>query len=231
MVLLAQANVIKKFYDQALDVLGKAAKRGGAKNRQVHFLFGLVYDKTNRPDEAFTAYQRAVTLAPNYKSALMNLGVHYLRNQRYSDAASAYERLTGQLNYTSAAAWTNLGSAYRGQAAASGLAEASRNRLILKAETTYKRAISRNKNYPNAYYNLGLLYLDSDPFPQGSGEMDRLKRFKRAKTYFDEYRRLPGADTKRVDAVAATAQKLIDREERIRKKAAERAKREAEEGN
>ena len=232
MLLLAQADIIKRYYDQALDVLRKAVKRGGAQNRQVHFLTGLVYDKTNRPDDAVNSYERAVALAPNYQSALMNLGVHYLANQRFLEAGRIYERLTKQLGYTSAAAWNNLGSSYRGQSAAAGLSEVTRNQLILRAETTYKRAISANKNYAAAYYNLGLLYLDSDPFPAGRGqELDRLIRLQRAKTYFDEYRLMPGADTKRVDEVAATAQKLIAREQRLRKKAEERRKRKAAQGN
>lgn len=230
MILLAHANILKRYYDQALDVLEKAVARGGAKRREIHFLFGLVYDRTEEYDKAFAAYRRAVALSPNYTSGLMNLGVHYLRNQRYSEAAQVYEKLTGSLNYKTAAAWTNLGSAYRGRSGEFGIGnEAARNQMILKAERTYKRAISRDKTYANAYFNLGLLYLDSDPFPTGRGkELDNLRRLRRAKSYFDQYRRLPGANVKRVDEVAATAQKLIAREERIRKKRAERERRRRE---
>lgn len=230
MIILAHANVAKRYYDQALDVLEKAVERGGGKRREIHFLFGLVYDRTGEPDKAFAAYRRAVALSPNYTSALMNVGVHYLRNQRYGDAASVYEKLTGELDYKTAAAWTNLGSAYRGRSASFGLSQQrQRAAMILRAETTYRRAISRDKSYANAYFNLGLLYLDSDPFPTGDGkELDNLRRLKRAKSYFDEYRRLPGADLERVDDVAATAQKLIAREERLRKKRAERERRRRE---
>ena len=73
---------------------------------------------------------------------------------------------------------------------------------------------------------------DSDPFPgPGGKELDNLRRLRRAKSYFDEYRRLPGANVKRVDEVAATAQKLIAREERIRKKRREREERRKKRGN
>jgi tetratricopeptide (TPR) repeat protein len=227
MLILAHANVIKRYYDQALDVLEKAVARGGVKRREVHFLFGLVYDRTEEHDKAFSAYRRAVVLSPTYTSALMNLGVHYLRNQRYADAAQVYEKLTGDLGYRTPAAWTNLGSAYRGRSAELGVAnQAARNQMIARAENTYKKAISRDKSYANAYFNLGLLYLDSDPFPTGDGkELDNLRRLRRAKSYFDEYRRLSGTDVKRVDEVAGTAQKLIDREVRVRKKREERERR------
>lgn len=230
MITLAHANIQKRYYDQALDVLEKAVERGGAKRREIHFLFGVVYDRTDEHDKAFAAYKRAVALSPDYTSGLMNLGVHYLRNQRYTEAAEVYEKLTGSLKYQSAAAWTNLGSAYRGRSGQFGIGnEAARNQMILRAEQTYKRAISRNKTYANAYFNLGLLYLDSDPFPAAGGkELDNLRRLRRAKSYFDQYRRLPGADAKRVDDMAATAQKLIEREERVRKKREERERKRRE---
>lgn len=223
MVLLAHGNVVKGFYDMAEDVLMKAFERGGKSNKKAFFLLGLVYEKTERLDKAPIAYQNALTLDPNYKSALVNLGVSHLRTKRYRDAVVIYERLTSSLGLDRAAVWTNLGSAYRGHSSDFVTTDINRrNQLVLQAEASYKHAISRDKNYPNAYYNMGLLYLDADPFPTASGELDRLVRLKNAKTYLEEYRRLPGADLKLVDQTAAVAQKLIDREEKLRKKQADR---------
>ncbi len=224
MILLAHGNVVKGFYDMAEDVLMKAFDRGGKSNKKAFFLLGLVYEKTNRADKAPIAYQNALTLDPNYKSALVNLGVSHLRTKRYRDAVIVYERLTSSLGMNRAAVWTNLGSAYRGHSADFVTVDITkRNQLILKAEQAYKRAISQEQNYANAYYNMGLLYLDADPFPTPSGEMDRVVRLKQAKTYLDEYRRLPGANLKLVDQTAAVAQKLLDKEARLRKKLADRA--------
>ncbi len=223
MVLLAHGNLVKGYYDLAEDVLMKAFDRGGKSNKKAYFLLGLVYEKTKRLDKAPIAYQNALTLDPNYKSAIMNLGVHNLRLKRYSDAVRAFERLTNELGMNDASVWTNLGSAYRGLSLEFQVKDvAQRNKLILNAELAYKRAVSINKNYGNAYFNLGLLYLDADPFPTAAGEMDTVVRLKQAKTYFDEYRRLAGADLKLVDSTAAVAQKLIDREELLRKKKADR---------
>ncbi len=226
MVLLAHGNIIKGYYDLAEDVLMKAFERGGKSNKKAFFLLGLVYEKTKRPDKAPIAYQNALSLDPNYKSAIMNLGVHHLGTKRYQDAVRAFERLSSQLGMNVASVWTNLGSGYRGLSLEFAITDvAKRNQLIKNAEMAYKRAISIDKNYGHAYYNMGLLYLDADPFPTPSGEMDRVTRLKQAKTYFDEYRRLPGADQKLVDATAAITQKLIDREELLRKKKADRAAR------
>jgi len=223
MVLLAHGNLVKGYYDLAEDVLMKAFDRGGKSNKKAYFLLGLVYEKTKRLDKAPIAYQNALTLDPNYKSAIMNLGVHNLRTKRYSDAVRAFERLTNELGMNDASVWTNLGSAYRGLSLEFQVRDiAQRNKLILNAELAYKRAISIDKNYGNVYFNMGLLYLDADPFPTPAGDMDAVARLKQAKTYFDEYRRLAGADLKLVDSTAAVAQKLIDREELLRKKKADR---------
>jgi tetratricopeptide (TPR) repeat protein len=231
MVLLAHANYVKGYFDQVEDVLTKALERGGSKNKKLHFLMGLIHEKANRPEKALDSYSKAVALDPNYKSALMNLGVHLLKSKKWQEAVSTYERLTGELDLKTAAAFTNLGSAYRGLSAEFTTSDRKkRDELLLKAESTYNRAKSVNKNYANAYYNLGLLYLDADPFPQGKDDMDLIKRLQRAKSFFDEYRSMPGADHKLADEQVAVAQKLIDKEQRARAKAAEReAKRKARE--
>ena len=229
MVLLAQSHYVKGYYDQVQDVLEKALQRGGGNNKKLHFLLGLVHDRNKKSEEAASAYQKAVAIDANYKSALMNLGVHHLRNKRFKDAVAVYERLTGQLGYRTAASYTNLGSAYRGLSAEFTTNDvASRNSYLLKAEKAYKQALTANRNYSNAYYNMGLLYLDADPYPEAGKDMDLIKRLQRAKTQFAEYRRLPGADQKLADEQVAVAQKLIDKEERARQKAREReAKRKA----
>ena len=229
MVLLAQANYVKGYYDQVEDVLTKALERGGAKNKKLHFLMGLIHEKANHPEKALDSYSKAVALDPNYKSALMNLGVHLLKNKKWDEAVSTYERLTGELGMKTAAAFTNLGSAYRGQSAEFTTSDMKkRNELLLKAESSYNRAKSIQKTYANAYYNLGLLYLDADPFPQGKDDMDLIKRLQRAKSFFDDYRSMPGADQKLADEQVAVAQKLIDKEQRARQKAAEREKKQKE---
>jgi len=231
MVLLAQAYYVKGYYDLVQDVLEKALERGGSGNKKLHFLLGLIHDRNKRDDKALDSYQKAVAIDPSYRSGLMNLGVHLLRNKRFQEAVSLYERLTGDLKYRTAASLTNLGSAYRGLSAEYATSDVNRrNQLLLTAERTFKAALVADRNYADAYYNTGLLYLDADPFPEGRGEMDLVKRLQRAKGQFDEYRRLPGADQRLADEQVSVAQKLIDKEERARQKAREReAKRKARE--
>ncbi len=220
-VLMAHAYHIKGHRDTAevmLDMLYRERVRA-RDNVGVYYVYGLIYDHTERPERAMNAYVQAVRLDPNHKGALVNLGVHYLRKKMFGEAALVYEKLVGELSVKSATVWTNLGSAYRGQAAASPAGDPARDELLKRAETAYKRAMTADRGYANVYYNLGLLYLDAAPFPGRSGALDELKRLGQARTYFDEYRQQRGADTELVSERIKQVDKLIKREKKRRKRA------------
>jgi tetratricopeptide (TPR) repeat protein len=221
-VLIAHAYHTKRLHDTAevmLDMMFKSRKKAKS-HPGVYYVYGLIYDHTDRLERAMVAYQKAVELRPDYRSALVNLGVHYLRNRSYDKAISIYERLTGELGLANAKTWTNLGSAYRGRSGDYPADSPSRTELLRKAETAYKRALSVSKNYGPVYYNLGLLYLDAEPFPLPDGTaMDKLKRLERAKTYFDEYRAMSGADIDLVADRLKQTDKLIKREQKARDRA------------
>ena len=114
---------------------------------------------------------------------------------------------------------TNLGSAYRGRSGDYPAGSGDRNLLILASEAAYKRALSANPNYGPAYFNLGLLYLDADPFPSGGGTLDTMQRLNAAKGFFDQYKNMPGVDIKLYDERMKDVQKAIKREEKRRSKA------------
>ncbi|GAB4567834.1 MAG: hypothetical protein Tsb0020_20710 [Haliangiales bacterium] len=220
-VLMAHAYHVKGHRDTAevmLDMLYRERVRA-RDNVGVYYVYGLIYDHTERPERAMNAYVQAVRLDPNHKGALINLGVHYLRKKMFDEAALVYEKLVGELSVKSATVWTNLGSAYRGRAAASPAGDPARDELLKRAETAYKRAMTADRGYANVYYNLGLLYLDAAPFPGRSGALDELKRLGQARTYFDEYRQQRGADTELVDERIKQVDKLIKREKKRRKRA------------
>ena len=190
-------------------------------NPYLFYVYGLVYDKMAEDQKAFLAFRKATELDANYAAALVNLGVHQLANKQYPDATVTYERLTGELGRKDAPSWNGLGSAYRGQAADYDPGSAERAAWLLKAETAFKQAQAANRNYGAAYYNLGLLYLDADPFPDGNGAaVDTLIRLNKARTYFEEYKNLPGVDMSLFDERTKDVTKLIKREEKKRKKAA-----------
>lgn len=218
--MVAHAYVLKRQYDTAELVLDDLFKRESAKrNARVLYVYGLVYEKTKRPAEAALAFRQAVELDPSFASAQINLGVSQLRNKQYDEAASTFERLVNA-GRVDAVTYTSLGSAYRGRSADYPVGSPNQAQWLQRAEDSYKRAVSANRNYGPVYYNLGLLYLDAEAFPDPStgGTMDALVRLQRSKTYFDEYKNMPGVDMKLYEERMKDVQKVIKREEKRRKK-------------
>ena len=214
--MVAFAYYHKKLYDTAELVLDDLFKRESAKNNaQVYYVYGLVYDKTNRPDRALLAFQKAVGIDPNLASALVDLGVHQLQNGQYGEAQQTFETLTKKFNRADAVTLTSLGSAYRGRSADYPAGASEREQFVRSAEGAYKRATQANSNYGPAYYNLGLLYLENDPFP---GVPDPMNRLNAAKGFFDQYKNMPGVDIKLYDERMKDVNKLVKRLEKQNKK-------------
>jgi len=214
--MVAFAYYHKRLYDTAELVLDDLFKRPAAKqNPNVYYVYGLVYDHTNRADQAVVAYKKAVELNPDYTSALVNLGVHQLENTQYADALATFDRLVHQFGKADAVTLTSLGSAYRGHAADYPAGTADRDDNVRRAEAAYKRALQASAGYGPAYYNLGLLYLDNDPFP---GLADTLLRLNTSKSYFDQYKNMQNVDMKLYDDRMKDVTKAIKRAEKQLKK-------------
>jgi len=229
--LLAHAYYFKKLDDTAevlLDLVFfsdvPSQQKAARANPNIWYVYGLVYDRQGLADKARLYYEEALKRNPTFANALLNLGVHYLSESRFADAIRIYEQLTGELKVRTPTTWTNLGSAYRGRSISADNSKAQRDDWLKKAENAYKKAVSLDKNYANAYYDLGLLYFDATPFPAGNGSLDELKRLERAKTYFDEYRHMPGANLDLVDERTREVAKLIKKEQKRRKKEAKKKK-------
>lgn len=209
----------KKQYDTAELVLDDVFKRDAAKkNAGIYYVYGLVYDHTNRPEQAVLAYKKATELNPNFASALVNLGVHQLQNKQYADAQGTFERLTREFNRKDAITLTSLGSAYRGHASDYPAGSGDRNQLIMQAEAAYRNATVANPNYGPAYFDLAMLYLDADPFPSGGGTLDTMQRLNAARDFLEKYKDMPGVDTKLYDERLKDVNKAIKRATKKQKK-------------
>lgn len=214
--MVAFAYYHKKLYDTAELVLDDLFKRAVAKqNANVYYVYGLVYDHTNRPDQAVLSFKKAIELNPNHASALVNLGVHQLQNSQYAEALQTFERLVNQFGRNDVITLTSLGSAYRGHAADYPTGSPDHDDNVRRAEAAYKRALQANAGYGPAYYNLGLLYLDNEPFP---GLADNLLRLNTSKGYFDQYKNMANVDMKLYDDRMKDVTKAIKRAEKQQKK-------------
>jgi tetratricopeptide (TPR) repeat protein len=214
--MVAFAYYHKRLYDTAELVLDDLFKREAAKqNANVYYVYGLVYDHTNRPEQAVLSFKKTVELNPGHASALVNLGVHQLQNSQYGEALQTFDRLVRQFGRSDVVTLTSLGSAYRGHAADYPATSPEHDDNVRRAEAAYKRALQASSNYGPAYYNLGLLYLDNDPFP---GLSDQLLRLNTSKSYFDQYKNMPGVDMKLYDDRMKDVTKAIKRAEKQQKR-------------
>jgi tetratricopeptide (TPR) repeat protein len=223
MIMLAHGYYLKQYDDKVEAVLTLAQKqKAGQAHPVLWMLLGLVYDRTNREDQALAAYEKATQLKPDYLAALNNKGAIYLKRKRYADAIPVFEQIV-QIDDASARGHTSLGAAYRGRSA--DMSGAQREQLLKRAEAELKLALSKDGNYAPAYFDIGVLYLDADPFPG----LETLARLQLAQKNLSQYKQTAGpSGVAAVDDYLAAAQKGIEREqkaiERRKKKDAEKAK-------
>jgi len=176
---------------------------------------GLITDRTGRPDRARCASQKAVGIDPSHTSALTNLGVHQLKNTQYAEAQRTFERLTKEFGKSDEITLTSLGSAYRGRSADYPAGSPDREQWVRAAEAQYKKALQASSSYGQAYINPGLLYLANDPFP---GVADPIARLTTAKSFFEQYKNMPGVEIKLYDDRMKDVSKAIKRAEKLLKK-------------
>lgn len=223
MVLLAHGYYFRGNLDKAEAVLTEALKQEKAKdNATLWMLFGLIYDQTDREDNALAAYVKASTSSPNYAAAWTNRGVILAKRRVFGGAEGAVACFEKVMSITgrnkSARLHNHLGAAYRGLSVDD---KGRREDLLRKAEGEFKTAMTVDPNYAPAYFNLGLLYFDADPYPG----LDKLQRLSMALQYLKEYQRVMGPGLKAQDQsndYIATAQKAYDVEEKAQKRKREK---------
>jgi tetratricopeptide (TPR) repeat protein len=166
---------------------------------------GLLKMKRGAVAQALADFRQAVMLDPQNFEARMNAAQILLSSRNYNEAETQF-REGLKLRPKSYEATIGLGIALRGQAtvfrAQSQTADFARK--LDEAERTYNDALSLDKNRADAFYNLGLLYMDyrtNDPDAQKN-----IAQYKKAKQYFQDFlSRADKADTKVKDAQALIA--------------------------
>lgn len=129
------------------DSLFTSALKVCPNNAKVHYnIARLATDRLDR-DKALTHYHKAISLYPQYESALMNLGNLYREMGELVDAEK-YIKEALEVVPDFATAWMNL-----------GIVQAAR-KDYKNALLSYKNALKYRKNYAICHYNLGNLYLD-----------------------------------------------------------------------
>ena len=216
--MVAFAYYHKKLYDTAELVLDDLFKRDAAKqNANVYYVYGLVYDHTNRPEQAVLSYKKALELNPNHASALVNLGVHQLQNTQYAEA-HADLRAAGQPvrpRRRRDPDVARLGLPRPRRRLPGGPAR-SATTIVRRAEAAYKRALQANAELRPGLLQPRPALPRQRPVPRAL--RDALHRLNAAKSYFDQYKNMPGVDMKLYDERMKDVTKAIKRAEKQQKK-------------
>jgi tetratricopeptide (TPR) repeat protein len=166
---------------------------------------GLLKMKRGAVAQALADFRQAVTLDPQNFEARMNAAQIVLSSRNYNEAETQFREAL-KLRPKSYEATIGLGVALRGQATVfrAQAQNAEFARKLDEAEKTYNDAASLDKNRADAYYNLGLLYMDyrtNDPDAQKN-----IGQYKRARQYFQDFQsRADKSDPKAKDAQALIA--------------------------
>ena len=161
---------------------------------------GILKMKRGNVAKALEDFRQAVQLDPKLAEARMNVGQIVLSSRNYDDAENQFREVLAmeRNNYE---ALIGLGIALRGQATVARAAGKSGDfdAKIKDAEDTYNKAMTLDRNRPDSYYNLGLLYKD---YKTNSEDQSRnIAQYRRAKQYFQDYlARADKSEEKRDDA-------------------------------
>lgn len=125
-----------------------------------HLSAGNAYMEEGKLDDAISAYQQALKIAPNNLNAHMNLGIAYQKKELWDQAIAEYEK-TIQLAPDLTAAHNNLGLTYwkKGQ----------HKEAIAELEKT----LSLEPDKADGHANLGLVYLSQGTLSEAIAELEK----------------------------------------------------------
>ncbi len=137
----------------------------------IYNILGMIDLKKNLKDTALKYFRDATDKNPQSVSAWNNLAAMLIVQKDYKGALPAAER-AAQLAPNLAKVHLNLGSALRG------------TKQYEKANVEFRRALSIQADYPEAYFNMGVLYMDAENYPG----MTTLERLDTAIKYLMDYK-------------------------------------------
>jgi tetratricopeptide (TPR) repeat protein len=115
---------------------------------EAYFLKGMVYKDLKDTAKAISSFQTAVQVAPDYKDAVVQLGLLFAAKKdeigvRYLENAFAIDTTDVFPIYA-------IGVYYQ------------ETRQDAKAKEQYRRCILRNRHYADAYFNMGYILMQED---------------------------------------------------------------------
>jgi superkiller protein 3 len=127
------------------------------------FALGVALFTNRKHDEATTAFERAVGLAPKFAPALAYLGMIYDETARYSEALALYDRAVAADERLAVAHYLVANALLR-----------QTSPDLAHAEVSLKRALELDQAFAPARLTLAKLYLRSERLTEAAHELERL---------------------------------------------------------
>lgn len=140
---------------------------------QAYNLRGFAYLAEGKREVAKTMFRSAAEMDSKNAAAWNNLGVQYMQDGDWATAATCF-KYSMEIDSGLDKAAMNYGTALRGQG------------KLVEAEAQFTKMTLKKPSYAAAYFNLGVMYLDADPFPN----LDTRGRFNKAIQQFTKYKEL-----------------------------------------
>ena len=214
MVNLATVWYGEKKYELAAQVLDNA-KTISPNDQAVWNLLAFCQLGLEEKPLALESFKRAAALREDFPEAHNNYGV--MLNE-VNDCEDATRELSLAVRYAPdyAQAHLNLGNAYRCA------------RRFDEAKAEYEKALALDSSMSDPYFNLAILYLDSDVKGKDGKVLPKLDRLEKSLAFFDKYRAAGGDDSRLGRYYAEAQKKVVDENARL-KRLGEMKFREAEE--
>jgi tetratricopeptide (TPR) repeat protein len=140
---------------------------------QAFNLRGFAYLAEGKAEAAQTMFRSAAEMDAKNATAWNNLGVQYMLDGDWDTAATCF-KYASEVAPNLFKARLNYGAALRGQG------------KLLEAEQLFNQMLDARPDYAEAHFNLGVLYLDAQEFPN----LDIKGRYNKAIQKFTKYKEL-----------------------------------------
>lgn len=196
MLAMAEANYRLGRFELSKAILERCTKIAPERG-EIYYRYGLVELKRNNSSGALSNFEKAVEVQPRFPEAHNNLGVLYHEARDYDAAIEHFNAaLRDWPDFKQAL--LNLGNAHKGKG------------QFRDAEVAFRKAIDVDKEYADAYFNLALLYLDSEV-----PGMEKIPRLQKAVDTLNSYKRVSRGKLAKddpADKYIAEAKKAIEDE-------------------
>ena len=142
----------------------REALKASPKHADLLLNYGRFLRDTSRTEEAERQLQKAVSVAPDLQPAWHALGILYLNNGRWGDAAQCAHRMT-QLKQNDPAGWELLAAA------------AQKRGDVIGAMEVCREGLKHAPNAPRLYYSLGQLQRQNCDFAEAAAAYERAREF------------------------------------------------------